>query len=242
MERKTTAREVKEYIPGQVIVKEGEKRECFFVILQGEVDVLQNQKSIRILKEGDIFGLENFFLKRAYTTTVQALSPVRVASYDSELMKEIIYTQPRLTEKILDSLVSQLEQTTQVAEKHISLENQVELPIQVFQDGEIIIKEGTPGIDFYRLMESEGGLSVIKGGKEIGRITEPGEYFGEMSSLLKFQRTATVKSIGRSEVKVFPGEKLEEILESYPQIAKNIIKTLALRLSEGDKKLVEDFI
>jgi hypothetical protein len=57
----------------------------------------------------------------------------------------------------------------------------------------------------------------------VGKITRPGEYFGEMSSLLNQERTATVTSLGRSVVQVFPGENLEATLCANPELAKKII-------------------
>jgi CRP-like cAMP-binding protein len=70
-------------------------------------------------------------------------------------------------------------------------------------------------------------------------ITRPGEYFGEMSSLLNQERTATVTSLGRSVVQVFPGGNLEATLCANPQLSKKIIDTLALRLAEASKRITE---
>ena len=89
------------------------------------------------------------------------------------------------------------------------------------------------------LIESEKGLLVSKEGKEIGKINQPGEYFGEMSSLLNLKRTATVSSMGRSVVQIFPGDDLEATLASYPSLAKKVIDTLASRLMDADKRITE---
>lgn len=89
------------------------------------------------------------------------------------------------------------------------------------------------------LVESEKGLLVSKEGKEVGRINQPGEYFGEMSSLLDLKRTATVSSLGRSVVQIFPGDNLEATLAAYPRLAKKIIDTIASRLVDADKRIAE---
>jgi CRP-like cAMP-binding protein len=237
--RDISASEVKEYLPKQIIASEGQDNHCFYAILKGEVEILQNDKTIRILKEGDVFGLENFYLKRPYTTTARALTTARIAAYPSHLVREIIYHRPQLAEMILDSVMSQLEQTTQVAEENISIEGYVDINERVYEDGEVIVEEGSTGSDFFKLIESEGGLLVTKDGKEVGKITQPGEYFGEMSSLLDQRRTATIRSIGRNKIQVFPGDDLEAILMSYPDVAKKIIDTLAHRLSEANIKIAE---
>ncbi len=234
-----SAMEVKEYKARAVVVSEGSSNEYFFVILKGEVEVFQKGKGIRVLKEGDVFGLENYYLNRAYTTTVRAITPCRIAAYNTGLLEDIIHNRPQLVERILTSAMAQLEQTTQIAEENIPLESLVDINERIYHDGEVIIQEGTTGVDIYRLVESEGGLLVTKDGREVGRITQAGEYFGEMSSLLHQERTASVASVGRSVVQVFPGENLEATLAAYPSLAKQIIDTLATRLADANKRIAQ---
>lgn len=107
---------------------------------------------------------------------------------------------------------------------------------QIYEDGDLIIKEGNTDNNFYKLIQ--GCLEVSVNGKIVGEITQPGEYFGEMSALLNQPRTATIRSKGKSIVKVFPGNKLRETLENYPDIAYSVIKSLITRLQEANKKLV----
>jgi CRP-like cAMP-binding protein len=221
---------IREYAPKQLIVAEADPGDRFYVILKGEVEIYQNKKSIRMLKEGDIFGLENFYLNRPYTTSAFSLSPSRIATYPTKMIRDIIYNRPQLTEKILQSVMNQLEQTTEIAGEYIPLENVVDIAELIFHDGDVIIEEGTSGCDIYQLIESEKGLLVTKDGNEVGRITLHGEYFGEISAILKKQRSATVRSLGRSVVKVFSGDNLEAILATYPHLAKVIVDTLAQRL------------
>jgi CRP-like cAMP-binding protein len=234
-----SASEVKEYNPGQIVVSEGERNDFFYVILKGEVEIFQNNKSIRVLREGDVFGVENFYLKRSFTTTSKAITPSRIAAYHVDLIRQIIYTKPQLTERIINSIIVQLEQTTQVAEENIPLATLVDFNERIYQEGEVIIKEGTIGKDIYMLVESEKGLLVSREGKEVGEITQSGEYFGEMSGLLNLKRTATVSSTGRSVVQVFPGDNLEATLTAYPRLAKKIIDTIASRLVDANKRITE---
>jgi type IV pilus assembly protein PilB len=108
---------------------------------------------------------------------------------------------------------------------------------QVFENGDIIIKEGNTDTAFYKLIQ--GCLEVFKGQNLIAEISQTNTYFGEMSSLVGSRRSATIKSHGRSIVKVFPGDKLGEVLDNYPDIAKQIINTLVLRLNESGNRLSE---
>ncbi|MBI3581185.1 MAG: type IV-A pilus assembly ATPase PilB [Nitrospinae bacterium] len=105
----------------------------------------------------------------------------------------------------------------------------------VFEDGDLIIREGNTDKNFYQLLQ--GGLLITKSGRMVGEITRPGDYFGEMSALLNQPRAATIRSKGKSVVKVFPGDKLRETIENHTDIAFTIIKSLMTRMDDANKRL-----
>ncbi len=105
----------------------------------------------------------------------------------------------------------------------------------IFENGDIIIREGNTDNNFYKLMQ--GSLAVYKGVSQIAEISHPGAYFGEMGALAGGPRTATIKSQGKSIVKVFPGDKLMELIGDYPEIAKTMLTTVVRRLSDTNARL-----
>ncbi|MBF0468169.1 MAG: type IV-A pilus assembly ATPase PilB [Desulfamplus sp.] len=105
-----------------------------------------------------------------------------------------------------------------------------------YEDMDVIIREGNNDIDFFKLVR--GSLYVVKAGKKIAEIHEPGEYFGEMAAITGEPRSASIMSKGRSEVKRFPGDKLHEVIEKYPDVAKHLFGILASRLSQANKLLL----
>ncbi len=109
--------------------------------------------------------------------------------------------------------------------------------IERYEDKDVIIREGNKDNDFFKLIQ--GGLYVVKGGKKIAEIVQPGDYFGEMSAFTRELRSASIISKGRSAVKRYPGEKLVEIIEKYPDIAKPLFEVLATRLGNTDKSFVK---
>ncbi len=108
--------------------------------------------------------------------------------------------------------------------------------VEQYEDKDVIIRENNTDIDFFKLVQ--GAVYVVKGGKKIAEITQPGEYFGEMAAITKDARSASIISKGRSKVKRFPGDKLEEIIEKYPEVAKHLFTVLAARLHQTDRRLV----
>lgn len=109
--------------------------------------------------------------------------------------------------------------------------------VENYEDADTIIREGNTDIDFFKLIR--GGLSVVKGGKKIAELTEPGEYFGEMAALSGEQRTASIVSMGRSTIKRYPGGKLDEIITKYPDVSIHLFKTMATRLHKTNQIIVK---
>jgi len=109
--------------------------------------------------------------------------------------------------------------------------------VEEYEDGDVIVREGNRDIDFFRLIR--GALTVVKGGKKIAELTEPGEYFGEMAAISGEPRTASIISQGRSTIKRFPGEKLSEIIHKYPEVSANLFKTMTSRLLKSNQIIVK---
>ncbi|MCL7486994.1 MAG: type IV-A pilus assembly ATPase PilB [Desulfobulbaceae bacterium] len=109
--------------------------------------------------------------------------------------------------------------------------------VEEYEDGDVIIQEGNTDIDFFKLIR--GKVAVLKSGKKIAEITEPGEYFGEMSSISGEPRFASIVALGRCTVKRYPGDKLTEVLEKFPDISRQLFKTIVGRLQKADRMVVK---
>ncbi|MFA6499327.1 MAG: type IV-A pilus assembly ATPase PilB [Desulfurivibrionaceae bacterium] len=109
--------------------------------------------------------------------------------------------------------------------------------IEEYEDGDFIIRQNNNDSDFFKLVI--GAVSVVKDGKKIAEITEPGEYFGEMSAISGEPRSASITSKGRSKVKRFPGGKLQEVIQKYPDVANHLFKTVVNRLGQANNIIVK---
>ncbi|MBU0480145.1 MAG: type IV-A pilus assembly ATPase PilB [Proteobacteria bacterium] len=109
--------------------------------------------------------------------------------------------------------------------------------VENYEDGDYIIRQGNTDKDFFKLVT--GAVSVVSNGKKIAVIMEPGEYFGEMSALSGEPRSASIISKGRSVIKRFPGDKILELIENYPEVSKHLFKTVVQRLSQANNMIVK---
>jgi CRP-like cAMP-binding protein len=238
LEDGATALEIRTYGDDKEIVSEGEHSNHFYVVLSGNVKILRHSRQLAILGERDIFGLESCFLNRPSSVSARSLDSTRIALYDRDAIEFILYERPQMSKGILVSLLGQLTQTSQAVTLEDSESKTQNIDMRFYGDNEVIIQEGARETDIFKLISAEQGLVVLKGGKEVGHISNPGEFFGEMASVLKEARSATIISKGNSVVQVYSGDDIQDMIEEHPEIAKRIIVNLAKRLSLATKRII----
>ncbi|WP_448384140.1 cyclic nucleotide-binding domain-containing protein [Desulfosoma sp.] len=231
--------EARTYQEGELILAENDPVNAFYVILSGQVRLLRGDRKIRVLGEKDVFGLEAMVFKRRSPFTARASTPCRVMVYDAEAFDDFLYTRPRAFRELVLSLLRQLTDAALDADGEEAFVLSSDVEVRHYRDGEIVIREGEDSQEFYRLVSSEAGLRVTLKGVEIGRIDQPGDFFGEMACLLKAPRQATVTSMGESLVQVYRPQRLEQIVSEDPQLAMKLIGALARRLSMANIRLSE---
>jgi len=239
LEGGSTALAVRTYGEDKEIISEGEHTNNFYVVLSGNVKILRHGRQLAILGERDVFGLESCLLNQSSSVSARSIDNTRIAMYDRDAIDFILYERPQMNKGILVSLLGQLTQTIETVALEESESKMQNIDMQFYGDNEVIIQEGARETHIFKLISAEQGLVVLKGGKEIARITNPGEFFGEMASVLKEPRSATILSKGNSVVQVYSGDDLQDMIEEHPEIAKRIITTLAKRLSQATQEIIK---
>jgi CRP-like cAMP-binding protein len=98
-----------------------------------------------------------------------------------------------------------------------------------FGAGERILRRGLSGMSFYVILDGEASVKVND--EELNRL-RPGDFFGEISTLLGDPLTADVTAETAVRVLEIPGPKFEAFLLNYPRVMLRILKTEARRLQE----------
>jgi len=97
--------------------------------------------------------------------------------------------------------------------------------------GTVLLNEGDQANSLYLLIE--GCLDVIKGGKKINEINEPGALFGELAFLLGTVRNASViAAAAETRFLCLPNAEAERIWREVPEFAWKLARTIAARLHE----------
>ena len=96
-----------------------------------------------------------------------------------------------------------------------------------FPEGQRILRQGFTGGNFYVILNGEAAVMVD--GIERARLSR-GDFFGEISVLLREPPTADIVAVQSLHCLVLPGPDVEEFLTSHPKVMLRMLQTVARRL------------
>jgi len=108
-----------------------------------------------------------------------------------------------------------------------------------YNEGDIILKDGEIGKGFC-ILES-GSVEVIREGKTLGEIDQPGSIFGELSEILGLKRDATIRAKTPTKVRHLE-ESIEKIVSKNPSVSVKLIKTLGKRLYRMNRLVSKEMV
>lgn len=109
------------------------------------------------------------------------------------------------------------------------------LDVSTVAAGETLLPEGASTGLLYVLVEGE--VEILKGTFQVDTVAEPGAIFGEVSALLGTAHMATVRTV--SAVRVHRIERAVDFLAAHPEVALEIARLLAQRLTSVTNYLVD---
>jgi CRP-like cAMP-binding protein len=111
---------------------------------------------------------------------------------------------------------------------------------KVVKAGTIIFRENDPGDVMYIIFSGRVAISkqVMEKVTKTLNILEVGEYFGEMSLLLKADRTATAKAIEDTELIEISRDKFKSVLQEHYEVGVNLLIQLAHRLEKANEEAI----
>jgi CRP/FNR family transcriptional regulator, cyclic AMP receptor protein len=94
---------------GKTLTREGDLGREFFVIVEGDVSVMQDGNEIRRLGAGDFFGeIALIYDNARRTATVTAASPLRFFVLTRQSFRSLLEHQPEIEEKVMAALEERL--------------------------------------------------------------------------------------------------------------------------------------
>ena len=102
------------YKDGVIIVQQGDRGDCMYVIQEGEVEVFREQDGeevpLAVLGEAEFFGEVPLFERQDRSATVRAKGDVRVLTVDRKTLLRRIQEDPTLAYRILETMSRRIRQ------------------------------------------------------------------------------------------------------------------------------------
>jgi CRP-like cAMP-binding protein len=102
----------REFVPGQLVVGEGEREDHLFVIQSGEIELMREapggHRTAARLGPGDFFGELGVVLGERVPMRAVAVKPTRLLQLDRETLESMCLAQPEIAIRMIRVLVSRL--------------------------------------------------------------------------------------------------------------------------------------
>jgi CRP/FNR family cyclic AMP-dependent transcriptional regulator len=110
---------------------------------------------------------------------------------------------------------------------------------RVYEDGELILREGEEGDRMYVIQEGQVQVFVEREGKQVSiAVRGEGEFFGEMALFEREVRSANVRARGRTRVLSLDKRNFLKRIQEDPTLAFRIVETMSRRIRELTAEVV----
>lgn len=187
----------KESEAGDVLMREGDEGDVFYILEEGEADIYVNDggtdKLVRSCKKGDTFGELALMYDAPRNATIKCKTKLKSWCMDRDSFNGVIMGASMKRHSRVLEFLDQIAvfQTMDKAEKMKIVDALIPRTVKA---GTEVMKQGDVGDMFYIV---ESGKVIVKqlnneGKEEVVNEKGPGAYFGEISLLYDQPRSATV--------------------------------------------------
>ena len=228
------------YSPGQVIIRQGERGDRFYIIKRGHVEVAVRDERgvlevVNKLDRGDYFGELALLRDAPRSATCRAILPTEVLSLSRQDFDRLVKARFALREKVDRSIgrADLLRRMPLFAELD-TLQIQLiaaQLWEETYEAGAVIIRQGEIGETFYVIESGRVQVSVAQDGEErVIAERGPGEYVGEIALLLKVPRTATVRALIPTRMLILHKDDFDRLVVKHLYVNRGLERETSRRM------------
>ena len=241
---------------GKPVFTESQKAGGFFskgvkmyLLLEGEIGLMINNKFFGVVKPGDVFGELAVIAGLPRSATAMAKINCRLLSLDGKQFHTALEKKPEFALMLMSSMVQRLRQsiaklgaaapvTSAPAERGDILDRKTLAGLQralaapapaVFEEGKSIISAGAVGAFMYVVLEGRVAISV---GENVVEHVGPGGMFGEIALVDRSARAASASA--ETECKLLPINRTDflDLVKAKPEFGASLLKAIALRMQQ----------
>jgi CRP-like cAMP-binding protein len=215
----------------EVLVREGEVGDSFFVIATGRVRVTKRDETgsevmLAHLGEGAFFGEMALLSGAPRAATITADEPCEILELKAQVLMELCGQYPNVAEslkkfyrqRLLANVlaVSPFFRPFEKRERKVLVERFRSREVRA---GEVVVAEGREADGLYVVLGGAVDIRKRNEGREVlvGRLAE-GDVFGEISCLKKGAALASAVMFRNGTLLRLPRESFDELVVTYPQI------------------------
>jgi CRP/FNR family cyclic AMP-dependent transcriptional regulator len=227
---------------------EGQASDRMYLLVEGEVSLLRNKKTLDIVKAGEIFGEIAVITQQPRSATAIARKFCQVLVMDARQFQQALQATPEFALMLMNIMNNRLRLTLALMKQTASLpsfgdrddlrvfdkkmmEDLVAAfrarPPQTFPTGRVIMKEGDAGVSMYIVIR--GRITVSINGIVVEQVG-PGGTFGEMALVDQASRSATAVAATESQLLTISRSDFLNLVKTKPGFAISLLKTIADRL------------
>lgn len=217
--------------PGELVIREGEIGDSFFVIASGKVRVARKNESggelvLAYLTDGAFFGEMALLQDGARTASVIVEEDSQLFEISRGVLDRVVAQYPSVARVLRNFYTQRLLSTTMATHplfRPFSPDQRRDLMekfrSRMFKMGDVLVKEGVKGEGLYLLLT--GTLEVSKEREAMPFVIAElgtGDVFGEMSLLMNRPTMATVTATKDSFVLRLAKKDFDELIMTHPQV------------------------
>ena len=239
---------------GDVIVREGEPADAFFLITAGRARVVKAAESgeevpLNVLRAGEYFGEMALLHGGPRTATVRCSSEVTALRLARDDFQRLVQETPELGDALElrvrhRALHNFLREFSELGEVPLPVLRAVleDLVPVTFAAGDVIVREGEPAGPMY--IVQSGRLRVfrdVEGRPRNLAFLRAGDFFGERSSLLGVARNASVQAITECRLLALAPGQLARLAAAHPELRRVLDERMAQYNADAEARVPLDF-
>jgi HlyB family type I secretion system ABC transporter len=239
---------------GDVIVKQGDPADSFYVLTTGRARALKiktggEEIPLGVLKPGDSFGEAALAEGGTRNATVRCSTAVDVLRIDRDDFLQLVRQVPDLKQYVettgrnraLQSFLYQFSNFGRLPTPVLRGVIDKLKPVTV-EKGNLIIREGDGAGPLYILQKGRArAFSGVDGAERNLAFYREGDFFGELSILNGSPRAASVEAFTGCELLSLEPQSVRELRRRFPEFDKLLGERLALYQAKTEARIPLDF-
>lgn len=218
----------------QVLFREGELGDAFFLIGRGVVRALRADQVVAEFSAGGWFGEGALLTGEPRTATVVVEEDAVLYRLEKVRFDAVLAKFPQIERAIHDSHVARRTDMVKsmlagrllrrvpflklASPQHIDALAKVLVPKRA-EAGDVLVREGDLGASLF--LVAKGAVAVEKGGVELAELSD-GSFFGERALLKQEPRAATVTALESTELLELKGEAIDALSAQWPDLKQQL--------------------